>query len=871
MRKALLIILILIMFNLISVYGGIKLEFIDPIGDDNGPGTYTYPTDPVYKPGSFDLTKFTVKDKGKTVELAVTVRTNLENPWQMASGFSIQMAFVFIDMDGKPKSGHPKALPGLNAEFADCCYWEKAVIISPQPSSRVKAEIKEKAKELENDIIVPIKVIPRGKTFTAIIRKEDLGADVQKTWGWQILLTSNEGFPGPHEILTRRVNEYAGQHRFGGGDDYDGDPHFMDMIVPPAKGTKAEIDLQHKILSQYVSGPDPSKWVWVKLPMVYPAKEISITVPEEKPVKTPTVQVLPSEKMAKKEEKFGLKISGKVFMNWLYGNDDTQFSAYIAPFGGGGHNGINSELELNLSAKVTEYVEIGARIKNRFRNNFWATYWNNDDLEKAQYMKLRGVWARLRTPDWLHGILDTIYVGSSDLGMFSPWTIGRIRYIDRDNAAGTFLSAKVSDFFSYNLARISLPSLWAGPGWSTAGKGYHTSDGFINRDFAYAASLDFNISQGFFLRLIGYHTIDVEGDPEDDNPRDGISYYKRFRDTVISAEFDASPYDFLQINGMFANASTKYNDLFDYIEKWGGANNMPQKDCNDNAYKLTVQLQDPFDIGLSFAVEYFNIGEDFISIMASRREQDVLLTEGFEADDISGRDNANGFEQGKYAFDWGGWDGTRGQSPSTMPDNNETQYDETAFESIIGWKGITTIVSFGRGGLDLSGEFTKIDYNTNKQNRDMSVYPSSQNIWFEDQDRNTTIALIKGKYSFDIGKTMDISGKVKLIHDIDKVSIETSADDYESKKWIYDIGIGLQITDELYSKIGYTLYDDNITLGGDDRSSEKNKIYLQVKYNFGGVKIGYNIERFTGTDWYEGSQYSDWKLIRSRAFLEIAF
>jgi len=30
----------------------------DPEGDDYGPGYYTYPTDPVFKDGDFDLLKF---------------------------------------------------------------------------------------------------------------------------------------------------------------------------------------------------------------------------------------------------------------------------------------------------------------------------------------------------------------------------------------------------------------------------------------------------------------------------------------------------------------------------------------------------------------------------------------------------------------------------------------------------------------------------------------------------------------------------------------------------------------------------------------------------------------------------------------------
>ena len=47
------------------------VSFKDPTGDDNGPGTYTYPTDTVYKKGSFDLTGLDVKMKGDKVEFSV--------------------------------------------------------------------------------------------------------------------------------------------------------------------------------------------------------------------------------------------------------------------------------------------------------------------------------------------------------------------------------------------------------------------------------------------------------------------------------------------------------------------------------------------------------------------------------------------------------------------------------------------------------------------------------------------------------------------------------------------------------------------------------------------------------------------------------
>ncbi len=44
-------------------------------------------------------------------------------------------------------------------------------------------------------------------------------------------MQSNEGFPDEADLLTRKVNEYEGQHRFGGGNDGDCDPHAMDVLA----------------------------------------------------------------------------------------------------------------------------------------------------------------------------------------------------------------------------------------------------------------------------------------------------------------------------------------------------------------------------------------------------------------------------------------------------------------------------------------------------------------------------------------------------------------------------------------------------------------------------------------------------------------
>src|SRR5690242_3031575 len=82
-----------------------KVSFKDPTGDDNGPGNYKYPTDPVYKSGSFDLTDFTFEKKGGKANITLGFNTTLEDAWKTGSGFAVQMAFIFIDTDGKEGSG----------------------------------------------------------------------------------------------------------------------------------------------------------------------------------------------------------------------------------------------------------------------------------------------------------------------------------------------------------------------------------------------------------------------------------------------------------------------------------------------------------------------------------------------------------------------------------------------------------------------------------------------------------------------------------------------------------------------------------------------------------------------------------------------
>ena len=230
------------------------VKFMDPEGDDKGPGTYIYPTDSAYAPGSFDMVSFEVTD-GNNPNFKVEVNQRLDDPWGMGVGFATQMIFIFIDTDGVAGSGHTESLPGLNVTFAPESAWEKVVILSPQPASRVGAEIKTKAEALRPDIVIPRRTSGAGKTISGKVKLDDLGGGDPSKWGYQVLVQSNEGFPDKSDLLTRKVNEYEGQHRFGGGNDGNCDPHVMDILAGAGEGKAEEAQAQYDML-KYECGPE---------------------------------------------------------------------------------------------------------------------------------------------------------------------------------------------------------------------------------------------------------------------------------------------------------------------------------------------------------------------------------------------------------------------------------------------------------------------------------------------------------------------------------------------------------------------------------------------------------------------------------------
>ena len=64
--------------------GTLLYETADPLGDDNGPGNYAYPTSDNFKPGAYDIEQFQVFDAGERIVFGCapgTSRRRSAAPW----------------------------------------------------------------------------------------------------------------------------------------------------------------------------------------------------------------------------------------------------------------------------------------------------------------------------------------------------------------------------------------------------------------------------------------------------------------------------------------------------------------------------------------------------------------------------------------------------------------------------------------------------------------------------------------------------------------------------------------------------------------------------------------------------------------------
>ncbi len=256
-------------------------NIMDPIGDDTGTGTVTYPTNPVFQPGVFDLTRLMVLEDNDSIYFLVTLKNLGDNPWSGPNGFSVQYVHIYIltTDDSLPKN---TSTYGLNVEIWHG--WNYAILLTPGWSgSPVPGGQEAVIYDAENNVVA----YQSTSEFTVYTEKNSIIAKVSKTVlsdvdniGKWVVFLAVTGYDGTQPLKVRPFAEKASEWSFGGADpdalNAGVFPYIVDVLATdsleqyimltsynPDNGTLAKVYGVNLTTMEEVKPPTPTKTVTV--------------------------------------------------------------------------------------------------------------------------------------------------------------------------------------------------------------------------------------------------------------------------------------------------------------------------------------------------------------------------------------------------------------------------------------------------------------------------------------------------------------------------------------------------------------------------------------------------------------------------------
>ncbi len=192
----------------------------DPAGDDKGPGSYTYPTDSAFNPGSLDLTGMDVYQDGDMVRFLTSTAGPINNPWGGA-GMSTQRLNIYL-RDGSSTQA-TALLPGTNTSAAGA--WKYAVVADGRyAESRFGGGVYDAGLQRVGD--VSLDVDPSGKIVASVPAAVLEGVDLRNA-GYQVAMFSDaeegEGIGNVRPVYSAECSNgigcpsFVGPYRVGGG------------------------------------------------------------------------------------------------------------------------------------------------------------------------------------------------------------------------------------------------------------------------------------------------------------------------------------------------------------------------------------------------------------------------------------------------------------------------------------------------------------------------------------------------------------------------------------------------------------------------------------------------------------------------------
>lgn len=167
------------------VPGVLVFEATDPDGDDDGPGTYAYPTAADFRPGAYDLQRFQVYDSGPDT-VTFRVRTRDLTP-TFGSPLGAQLLDVYVRRPSGGPTSTAASFPQRNHTIAASSAWTRLIEVQGFGQRFVDA-----SGATVGSVSVRATAVTRFITFT--VTKAALGGTPASGWGFAVVLTGQDGF-----------------------------------------------------------------------------------------------------------------------------------------------------------------------------------------------------------------------------------------------------------------------------------------------------------------------------------------------------------------------------------------------------------------------------------------------------------------------------------------------------------------------------------------------------------------------------------------------------------------------------------------------------------------------------------------------------
>ncbi|WP_164730848.1 glucodextranase DOMON-like domain-containing protein [Anoxybacter fermentans] len=212
----------------------IIFQIDDPVGDDWGPGSYTYPRYKHFEPfkGLFDLTRFSIIDADPDYILEFAF-TEIRDPWRSKYGFSHPLIQIYFD--NQPGGSTELFRPGARVKLDSNAPWDVMLNITgwwvrlfrPTDRERVKS-MKIPWNDTKNPFELSEAVVTLEENVIKVQLPKTIIGDLSKA---KFFLLIGAFFPFGEDHY-REVKKVSDDWAFGGSTNPELSPRVLDILVP---------------------------------------------------------------------------------------------------------------------------------------------------------------------------------------------------------------------------------------------------------------------------------------------------------------------------------------------------------------------------------------------------------------------------------------------------------------------------------------------------------------------------------------------------------------------------------------------------------------------------------------------------------------